>query len=225
MQPTKEFLEHEYLLLKTPIRDIANKLGYISTTGVHYWLNKYNISHRNSKLNRIVTKEYLEEHYLELKKSAKVIAKELGIKSSTVIFTYLKKFNIPRRKSNHKGCKRVNRRIGYQEITGSYWYSVKHAAKVRNLEFNISIEDVWNLFIKQNKLCALSGLPIYFAFYNEDQNTQTTSLDRIDSTKGYVLNNVQWVHKDINRMKHNFNEDYFINMCISIARYKENKSL
>lgn len=43
------------------------------------------------------------------------------------------------------------------------------------------------------------------------------SLDRIDSKKGYVVGNVQWVHKDINRMKNTFPQDYFIQVCKQIA--------
>lgn len=37
----------------------------------------------------------------------------------------------------------------------------------------------------------------------------TASLDRIDSTKGYVEENVQWVHKDVNFMKSNLTEQRF----------------
>ena len=32
----------------------------------------------------------------------------------------------------------------------------------------------------------------------------TASLDRIDSTKGYVRGNIQWVHKDINWFKRDY---------------------
>ena len=47
----------------------------------------------------------------------------------------------------------------------------------------------------------------------------TASLDRIDSKKGYIEGNIQWVHKDINRMKWAFNEDYFIKLCNNIYQY------
>ena len=46
----------------------------------------------------------------------------------------------------------------------------------------------------------------------------TASLDRIDSSLGYVKNNVQWVHKDINKMKQELNENYFKNLCKIIAK-------
>ena len=45
----------------------------------------------------------------------------------------------------------------------------------------------------------------------------TASLDRIDSSKGYVKGNVQWVHKDINKMKTDFEQSIFIKLCKSVA--------
>jgi len=45
------------------------------------------------------------------------------------------------------------------------------------------------------------------------------SLDRIDNSKGYHLNNVQWVHKDVNRMKWIFEQDYFIKLCNKVSEY------
>jgi len=56
----------------------------------------------------------------------------------------------------------------------------------------------------------LSGLDISFT-------GKTASLDRIDNEKGYVEGNVQWVHKDINNMKHTYPNDYFVNLCQQVA--------
>jgi hypothetical protein len=47
--------------------------------------------------------------------------------------------------------------------------------------------------------------------------TMTASLDRIDSSRGYTLDNIQWVHKDLNKMKTNYPNDYFIKMCKYVA--------
>lgn len=48
-------------------------------------------------------------------------------------------------------------------------------------------------------------------------------LDRIDSSKGYIEGNVQWVHKDVNMMKQNYSQKYFIEMCKKI--YETNKNI
>ena len=45
----------------------------------------------------------------------------------------------------------------------------------------------------------------------------TASLDRIDSKKGYTIDNVQWVYKKINMMKQNYDQKEFVNLCCLIA--------
>lgn len=73
------------------------------------------------------------------------------------------------------------------------------------------------MFINQNKKCNLTGLPIDFTEIRKNSNIDfelmTASLDRIDSNKSYEIGNIQWVHKDINRMKWAFPQDKFINLC------------
>lgn len=102
---------------------------------------------------------------------------------------------------------------GYEEITKTLFDSYRKGAIRRGLVFDISIEDMWNQFIKQDRKCALTGLDIIFAPTRDRELERTASLDRIDSRKGYILDNIQWLHKDLNAMKWDFTEDYFIEMC------------
>ena len=106
---------------------------------------------------------------------------------------------------------------GIGDISGDYFNSIKHGAfrKSRILEFSISKEYIWNLFIQQNKKCALTGLDIKID--SSSKLNSTASLDRIDSSKGYIENNIQWVHKVINKMKWDLNQDDFINYCKLVA--------
>ena len=106
---------------------------------------------------------------------------------------------------------------GYMGLPGRYWTLIKKRAKKRGYIINISIQYGWDLYIKQNKKCALSGLPIMFAISNKKSSETTASLDRIDSTKGYVEGNVQWVYKPINIMKNIYEQNYFISLCKLIA--------
>jgi hypothetical protein len=46
----------------------------------------------------------------------------------------------------------------------------------------------------------------------------TASLDRIDSSKGYVEGNVQWVHKRINIMKNDLSDSEFIEWCRVVSK-------
>lgn len=99
---------------------------------------------------------------------------------------------------------------GYGEISASMWKQIKSCASSRDLQINLSIEYLWDLFNKQNKQCALSGVLLTFG---KKKQGITASLDRIDSSIGYIESNVQWVHKDINKMKSDFNQSYFIKLC------------
>ena len=108
----------------------------------------------------------------------------------------------------------------YEEISGNYWYTVRHGAKTRNLQFDITMEQCWNMFLQQDRKCAISGLILQFARKKEHSKTQTASLDRIDSSKGYTLDNVQWIHKDINKMKMTLTDEKLIKLCHIVSEYQ-----
>lgn len=105
------------------------------------------------------------------------------------------------------------RRKGFEEISGHFWYNILACAKNRNKIFEITIEDAWNQFLKQNRKCAITGVELFFHKPREIISVTTASLDRIDSTKGYTKDNIQWVHKVINIMKFDLKEEEFINWC------------
>lgn len=116
------------------------------------------------------------------------------------------------------------------DLTSAWWsarvvkrahgHNSKATQKVYDLEINM--EQAWQLFEKQEYRCALSGLLLEFP---KDRNPHggTASLDRVDSKKGYLLNNVQWVHKDINSMKNAFNQGYFLELCKAVANKHESR--
>lgn len=110
-------------------------------------------------------------------------------------------------------CKTINEQNTY---ILSYLRKVKNRAETSKFEFNIDANYIEQLYINQNKKCVLSGLDIIFR-PNYMVSEQTASLDRIDNTKGYIQGNVQWLHKDVNNMKHTFTQKYFIQLCKSIA--------
>lgn len=105
---------------------------------------------------------------------------------------------------------------GYEDISGQYWGRVIKGAESRNLDLSISIEDAWKIALKQNKKCALSGVDLIFS----RSSNRNASLDRIDSTKGYTLDNIQWIDKNINGMKSNMSEKEFVRWCNLISNYR-----
>jgi hypothetical protein len=96
------------------------------------------------------------------------------------------------------------------------WFSRYFERKGRKKQHfgNITIEQIYNLWIHQNKKCALSGISV--GFYDDGKN-HTCSIDRIDSSREYTIDNIQLVHKDVNLMKNKFDNQYFIEMCMKIA--------
>lgn len=113
---------------------------------------------------------------------------------------------------------------GYGDISGSYWAHIRHGAKSGHLPFKITIQQAWKLFKLQRGICALTGMSLAFepsGSKNRLTKAHTASLDRIDSSLGYVLGNVQWVHKDVNRMKLNMANKKFLEMCKLVAKHQE----
>lgn len=121
---------------------------------------------------------------------------------------------------------------GYKEIPGS-WFK-RYSNRSKKWEFIITIEEIYQIWINQNKKCALSGVEINFENSNFRKITNrashikkgkkykydlvcTASLDRINSLKGYTIDNIQIVHKDINMMKKEYDQNYYIKMCKLIA--------
>jgi len=113
---------------------------------------------------------------------------------------------------------------GYEGIS-QHWFNshVLRSCKGYNgknnkrnpVDINIDIKYLWELFQKQNGKCKLTGLDITLPVSGKDKFT--ASVDRIDSSKGYIIGNVQWVHQHINRMKNTFEQDHFIQMCKLVA--------
>lgn len=123
----------------------------------------------------------------------------------------------------------IGRSIAVGEISGYWWNShvlkrvhgynssKRNRAKKQTFDYNLTVKFGWELFLQQNKKCALTGIEIYFPQKGKLFGG-TASLDRIDSSKGYVENNVQWVHKDINMMKQSYSQEYFVEMCTKVAQ-------
>lgn len=122
-------------------------------------------------------------------------------------------------KQNNCGCiLRHGTYVG--KLSKDAFNKIKNNAKNRSISFEVDMQYLWNLYEKQNGICALSGLNIEFSMRVKDK--RTASIDRIDSNKGYIEGNLQWIHKDINRMKCNFDQIKFIKLCKLISNYNKN---
>lgn len=111
---------------------------------------------------------------------------------------------------------------GIGDIPASLVKAYARGAERRNISFDITIEEMWEIFERQGGKCALSGVALYFGRVRKHAETNA-SLDRIDSSLGYSLDNCQWLHKDINMMKGVFEQQYFLELCETVV--KANRTL
>lgn len=120
------------------------------------------------------------------------------------------------------GCNRIKKNsllskyVG--DISGSEFSDIKKRARQAGLEFDLTAEYLWDLFLSQERRCRYTKWELTFNAGTTEAKG-TSSLDRIDSSKGYIPGNVQWVHKYVNRAKLNYSEDYFISLCKAVVEH------
>ena len=101
---------------------------------------------------------------------------------------------------------------GINKISGTYLSRIKKQAGKRKIEFQVTPEYLWALYVKQKYKCYLTGIRIKFG------KNQTASLDRVDSSKPYEKGNVAWCHKDVNKLKGTFDIRRFIQLCNQVKK-------
>ena len=134
------------------------------------------------------------------------------------------------------GCTNIKGRfkaICVGDLSLSYYNSFKTKRTKKNIYFSedVTMEYLWGLFLKQNKKCALSNIEIILNPRWSQQNhnrkneiKQTASIDRINNKLGYIVGNIQWVHKDINNIKGSLDENDLLYYCEQIIKTKSLKN-
>lgn len=98
-----------------------------------------------------------------------------------------------------------------------------HVAKQRKRhDFDLTAKYLSSVFEQQKGLCALTYLPLVLpvgtrGFVDKGQ-FNAASLDRIDSSKGYVVGNVQFLCVGVNYMKNNWTDEYLRDWLKQISR-------
>ena|ERR1035437_228002 len=238
MRFTKRIIELQpkiidyYLIDKKTIKDISFLCG-IKVETARKVLRYNNIEIRGSKKNLIneIFDRLKVIRFTKLDNSQKAMweclcecGNKTEVRGSDLISKKVKSCGCYHSETSKENIKLAHKKYpksygfkGIEDLSGGYLSQIKHGAFIRGFEYSISKEYLWDLFLKQNRKCALTGLDIYFGIYgNKKQNggrNQTASLDRVDSTRGYVEGNVQWVHKDINNIKQDYSMKELLNYC------------
>jgi hypothetical protein len=100
---------------------------------------------------------------------------------------------------------------------------LKQWAKNRDIEFNITAEDLLNMWNKQGGNCYYSGYEMTFWFINYEKWTQSDkvkyqiSCDRLNNAIWYERSNVVLCCTIANKMKNVMSEKEFYKVCADIA--------
>lgn len=218
----KQELELLYTEQREPYSVIAEKLG-CSKHSISYYLKIFKIKRRPSSLDitdrqfGTLIPKYIKERknkhiywYCECNCGGNAVVTQAHLMSG---HTKTCGNRIHREAENHPLW------TGHKCLSGAKFAFIKLGAVKRNIEFDVSIEYLYDLYKKQEGKCALTGLDLILTSNNINN---TASVDRIDSYKGYIEGNLQWVHKDVNIMKQAYSQNYFIMMCKLVSLHSFN---
>jgi len=128
-----------------------------------------------------------------------------------------------------RNCKKdqyLNRRLrnrgrkDLDRILLERWHGMKDRAIKKNFELNISLDEIKTLWNKQEGKCAISGIDMTYIF-NGGRIPTNVSIDRIDSSRGYTIDNIQLVCMAVNQMKNDLSMDYLYFLCDSVLKHKK----
>lgn len=148
--------------------------------------------------------------------------------SKSTTHTYCKECNAARAREwrktrpNYKGTGRINSipfedRMLMSAIRQRITDARGRCKKLKKSEPVITDTYMYELFLKQNRACALTGMLLSLV----TDDPLCLSLDQIDPEKGYVEGNVQWLAWCVNRAKGDLPTDQFYEMCEVVLAYRK----
>jgi hypothetical protein len=96
-------------------------------------------------------------------------------------------------------------------------------AKTRAYDIEITLDDLIDIWNAQKGICPYSGISLIKPSSKGNCRVRTSSLDRIDSTRGYTKDNIQFVAMPINLMKNTLSHKETIDLCKTIATFWEKR--
>jgi hypothetical protein len=97
-------------------------------------------------------------------------------------------------------------------------------AKQRFKDVEVSLQDLKDVWEDQCGMCPYTGMELLHPKHNGiNDPILTASLDRIDSNRGYVRGNVQFVSMAINYAKNKMSHNDMVRLCEIIAAHHSTK--
>ena len=150
-----------------------------------------------------MTKEEIKEYNKKWRESNKEKIKE-----------YNKKRTTERKSESSSKDYRNNKTKEFRENNYEKFllYQIKASAKKRNLEFNLTIED-----IVIPKFCKYTNIELTKTIGGGLLNS-APSIDRIDTNKGYIKGNIQIISHLANKMKSNCTIDELLTFAENVIK-------
>lgn len=222
----ESWLRHQYIDLERSTGSIAYELG-LGTNTINSRLRKFNIPIRTQSHTKVMQ--------LTGKKFGKFTVEQRGDNTSQGFARWwcrcdcgnLRLINqgslVAGNRTQCKKCFCESKHNNPNLIIDTYWKQIVKGAMYRDICVDITQDDAQRLFNQQNGRCALSGETIHFAKTARAHNhgETTASLDRKNSKIGYTIDNIQWVHKDVNRVKSTLDNERFIELCKLVAEHSK----
>lgn len=98
----------------------------------------------------------------------------------------------------------------------TYIRRIKNRYRDGGKSYDVDVGDLKDLWELQNGICAITGVPLKLEEPVTNPN-YSASLDRIDSSIGYVKGNLQFISVTINHAKHKY-DDTVVKEFLSIVR-------
>lgn len=162
--------------------------------------------------------EYYKQYRLKNKERISQTQLEYRLKNKERIAKYKKEYYQRTKNQNpeyYKECynKLVSRKESNKRSFALHKFSnQKYSAKVRNIEWDLDKETMVSL-IESSTHCAISGIKLVFKVGHK----HAPSIDRKNSSKGYIPGNIQVVSTIVNKMKQDLSIRDFKSICRAIV--------
>jgi hypothetical protein len=229
---SEEYLKQKYLVEKLSTIQIAKEVGCRPTT-IAKRLESYGIARREQREAQVVnivgnryerltvdafshTKDGNAYWLCECRCGNKVIRPANGLKAG-----HIKSCGCLKVETGTIAGRKTYR--GGKYIRGEDFGRIRKNATKRGLEFNIAIQDIEAQIEKQNFKCAITNRPLTFNSRKIQGKTiyGNCSVDRKDSNKGYTVENIQIVDKQVNIAKHSLTQEEFIQLCKEVVEHNK----
>jgi hypothetical protein len=159
------------------------------------------------------TQKYNQAYYQKNKEKLKSEASKYYENNKEKVLVNVQQY----RDENREVIREKGRQYYRRNLKNRLLNAAKARSKKTGLEFDITVDD-----FDVPEFCPLLGIPLYVAEGRKAVKPNSASLDRIDSTRGYVKDNVWIISFKANTMKSNSTLEEFLLMAENWKQLKGN---